>query len=117
MAKAAYRAFAIRLCVGYSPRMNIVQSRSPPAKRQSGCRRVLSRSTCRGRGRRRGCRRLLQILVVPSDVTLVSVAYVARSLYAVELVWIDDQLRVNAEASERLIHLLASLNGDVEVAL
>ena len=30
-------------------------------------------------------------------------------------VWIDDQLRIDAETSKRLIHLLATLHGNVEV--
>ena len=32
------------------------------------------------------------------------------------LVGVDDQLRVYTETAKRLIHLLASLNGHVEVA-
>src|SRR5437868_9400334 len=67
----------------------------------------------RGRGRRRS----LQELVVPGHVALVAVAHVAGALYAVELVGVDDELRVYAEASERLVHLLAALDGHVEVAL
>src|SRR5205823_2060331 len=64
---------------------------------------------------RRRC--LLQILVVPGGVAFVAVAYVARTLDAVKLVRVDDELRVNAETSQSLIHLLAALNGHVEVAL
>src|ERR1051326_3877318 len=47
----------------------------------------------RGGGGRRGS---LQILVVPGDVALVAVTHVARSLDAVELVGVDDELRVDA---------------------
>ena len=34
-----------------------------------------------------------------------------------EFVGVDDELRVDAQAAQRLVHLLAALHGDVEIAL
>src|ERR1700730_13640794 len=61
-------------------------------------------------------RRILYILVVPRQVSLVTIAYVARPRDAVILVGIDNQLRINAQTAQRLIHLLATLDRDVEIA-
>src|SRR5213593_4367164 len=67
------------------------------------------------RARRRPPR--LQILVVPRQVPLEPIALIARPRDAVVLVRIDHELRVDAEAAQRLIHLLSALHGDVEIAL
>src|ERR1051326_813015 len=66
-----------------------------------------------------GCRssRLLHVLVIPGQVTLPTIALITRPLNAVILVGIDDELRVDAETTQRLVHLLTALNRDVEVAL
>src|SRR5690349_3249438 len=61
--------------------------------------------------------RLLQILVVPPQVSLVPVAHIARAGDAVVLVGIDDELCIDAQAAQRLIHLLSALHRHVEVAL
>src|SRR5437773_11600298 len=55
--------------------------------------------------------------VVPREVPLVAIAYVARTGDAVEFVRVDDELRVDVEAAKSLIHLLPALHGHVEVAL
>src|SRR5260221_1018368 len=71
-----------------------------------------------------GCRRssayqwsLLQILVVPRQVALHPIPDIARPGDAVLLVGIDDELRIDTQAPERLIHLLAALHRNVEIAL
>src|SRR5712692_1921983 len=60
---------------------------------------------------------LLHILVIPRQVSFIAIANIARARDAVILVRIDDQLRVDAEAAQRLVHLLAALDGNVEVTL
>src|SRR5262245_65811764 len=67
----------------------------------------------RRRGHRR--RRLLQILVVPCQISLEPVADVTRAADAVILVGINHELRLDAETAERLVHLLASGQRHVEI--
>jgi hypothetical protein len=74
---------------------------------------VLDLLRCRG-ARRTGS--LLHVLVIPGDVTLHPIALITRSLNAVVLVRIDDQLRVDAQTAQRLVHLLTTLHRHVEVA-
>src|SRR5438876_5655237 len=57
----------------------------------------------------------LQVLVVPRQISLQSVAPVARLVDAVVLTWINDQLGFHAETSQRLVHLLRIEERDVEV--
>src|ERR1019366_2575850 len=57
------------------------------------------------------------ILVVPREVALVAIAHVARAADAVVLIGINNELRVDAEAPERLVYLLAALHRHIEVAL
>src|SRR5829696_531561 len=64
----------------------------------------------------RWCSGLLDVLLVPRQVSFHPIALITRSLNAVVLVRIDDQLRVDPEAAQRLVHLLTALNGNVEVA-
>src|SRR5204863_1091171 len=59
----------------------------------------------------------LHVLVVPTQVSFISVLHVARACDAVKFVWIDHELSLDAQAAQRLVHLLATLNGHVEVAL
>src|SRR5439155_3949056 len=58
---------------------------------------------------------LLQVLVVPRQISLQSVAPVARLVDAVVLTRINDQLGFHAETSQRLVHLLRIEERDVEV--
>src|ERR671933_585795 len=58
-----------------------------------------------------------QEAVVPGQVALQAVDLVARRRQAVELVRVDDELRLDAEAAQRLVHLLAPDRRDVEVLL
>src|SRR2546425_179588 len=60
---------------------------------------------------------LFHILVVPTEVPLITIAHVTWARDAVELVGIDHELGFDAETAQGLIHLLAALDGDVEVAL
>src|SRR5688500_5390381 len=64
----------------------------------------------------RRARSLLDVLLVPRQVALHPIALITRSLNAVVLVWIDNQLRVDPETAQRLVHLLTTLDGNVEVA-
>src|SRR5262245_48885483 len=69
---------------------------------------------------RSGCarwsRRLLHILLVPRQVSFHSIALVAGSLNAVKLIRVNNQLRIDSQASQCLIHLLTSLHRHVEVS-
>ena len=67
--------------------------------------------------RRRRREAWLQVLVVPLDVSVQPIALVARGRDAVVLARVDHQLRVDAKALERLVHLLAAGDGHVEVVL
>src|SRR4051794_6287248 len=58
-----------------------------------------------------------QVPPVPGQVTLQPVPDVARRGDAVVLAGVDHELRVDAEAPQRLIHLLAADDRDVEVRL
>src|SRR5215213_4694933 len=69
---------------------------------------------CRGTRWRRNP---LHVLVIPREIPLHPIALVARPLDAVVLVRIDNQLRINPETAQRLVHLLAALHGHIEVAL
>src|SRR5262245_59304911 len=62
-------------------------------------------------------RRLLQALVIPREIPLEPVADVARAVDAVILIRIDDKLSINAETAQRLIPLLASGHGHIEITL
>src|ERR1035437_11059604 len=66
--------------------------------------------------RRRRLRRL-QILGVPSQVTLDAVPLVTGPRDAVVLTGIDHQLGGHAQAAQRLVHLLAAHQRHIEVAL
>src|SRR5215213_1724392 len=57
------------------------------------------------------------VLVVPRQIPLHTIALVTRSLDAVVLVWIDDELSVDSQRTHRLVHLLASLDRHVEISL
>src|SRR6266516_1381461 len=61
-------------------------------------------------------RRLLQILVIPGQVALQTIADVAGTLDALILVEVDHQLCFDAKAAQRLVHLLATLDGHIEIA-
>src|SRR5436190_14847911 len=87
-----------------SPSRVIVRLR-PVARRVSGA------SPRRDRRRLRA----LQVLVVPIQVALEPIDLVTGNRDAVELRRIDDELRVDAETLQRLIHLLAADRGHVEV--
>src|SRR5258706_1574034 len=67
----------------------------------------------------RRARRFLavDVPVIPREVALVAIADVARARDAVELVRVNHQLCVDAEAAQRLIHLLPALHRHVEIAL
>src|SRR5437588_11489977 len=60
---------------------------------------------------------LLHILVVPPQISFIAIVNITRAGDAVKLVWIDYQLRFHAETAQGLIHLLAALDWDVDVAL
>src|SRR5262245_26156465 len=62
-------------------------------------------------------RRLLQILVVPCQISLEPVAYVTGAVDAVSLVGINHELSLDAETAQRLVHLLASGQRHVEISL
>src|SRR5262249_59547576 len=62
-------------------------------------------------------RRLLQILVIPCQISLEPVANVTGAADAVSLVGINHELSLDAETAERLVHLLASGQRHVEIAL
>src|SRR5438552_21003 len=57
----------------------------------------------------------LQICVIPRKIPLISIPHIAGPADAVRFVWINDQLRIDAEASQRLIHLLTALHRNVEI--
>src|SRR4051812_8761862 len=109
-----------------SPSMPTATSTRRKGRTRSHRRAARSRSTRSGASRsallflrgRRG-RRLLAIDVrlVPRQIPFVAVAHVARARDAMELVRVDHELRVDAEAAQRLIHLLPALHGHVEVFL
>ena len=54
-------------------------------------------------------------LRVPIETALVTVDEVARLLQAVKLAGIDDEFGGNVEAAQRLIHLFAVDQWDVEI--
>src|SRR6185503_17567972 len=58
----------------------------------------------------------LHVFVVPREIGLPTIALITRSLNAVVFVRIDDELRVDAETAQRLVHLLTTLNRNVEIA-
>src|ERR1039458_9858414 len=60
---------------------------------------------------------LLQIFVVPGDIPLQTVALVTGALDAVRFVGVDNQLRIDPQALQRLVHLLSTLHRHVEIAL
>src|SRR5262245_38053868 len=62
-------------------------------------------------------RRLLQVLVVPCQISLEPIADVTGPADAVILVGINHELRLDAETAQRLVHLLASGQRHVEIAL
>src|SRR5215470_10959666 len=66
-------------------------------------------------GQRR--RRLLQVLVIPCQISLELVADISGAADAVILVGINHELRLDAETAQRLVHLLASGQRHVEIAL
>src|SRR5215213_3551645 len=67
-------------------------------------------------GSRRWSDSFLHVFVVPREVALPTIALITRSLNAVVLVRIDDELCVDAETAQRLVHLLTTLNRNVEIA-
>src|SRR6185436_5794748 len=67
--------------------------------------------------RTRWTRRLLHILFIPGQVTLVTILLITRPLNSVKLVRVDNQLRVDTETAQCLIHLLSTLHRHVEVAI
>src|SRR5215510_10986093 len=62
-------------------------------------------------------RRVLYILFIPSQVALITIAHVARTCDAVELIRIDHELGFDSQTSQSLVHLLTALHRNVEVAL
>src|SRR2546423_11750755 len=60
-------------------------------------------------------RRLLQILVIPGQVALQTIADVAGTLDSVILVGVDHQLGIDAKAAQCLVHLLATLDRHIEI--
>src|SRR6267143_6328969 len=89
-----------------------------------------TRRECRGRSLRRGKQHALLVVlrrarrflavdvpVIPRELALVAIADVARARDAVELVRVNHQLCVDAEAAQGLIHLLPALHRHVEIAL
>src|SRR6266508_6853090 len=79
----------------------------PSAALQNAIRGVMALATklpliARRSGHRR--RRLLQILVVPCQISLEPVADVTGAADAVILVGINHELRLDAETAERLVH-------------
>src|SRR5205085_12314165 len=64
---------------------------------------------------RLNCRLRLEVPVVPREITLESVLSVAWKRYAVELARIDHELGWHAERTQRLVHLLAADDRNVEV--
>src|SRR5262245_1525758 len=57
----------------------------------------------------------LQVLVEPLRVTLEPVPLVTRRRKRVVLPWVNDELRIYAQASEHLIHLFTAGDRDVEI--
>src|SRR6266536_5144033 len=88
-------ADATALCRGDSRSLQVLLTSSPPLPRRRSVRRHLG---------------LLHKLVVPRQVSLVSIANVAWTRNAVKLIRINYQLRVDAQAAQSLIHLLATLD-------
>ena len=76
-----------------------------------------SRGVITGRRRSSSACRASRYFVVPVQVALQPVDLVGRRRDAVELAGVDHQLRVDAEALQRLVHLLAADQRDVEVLL
>src|SRR5262249_47069850 len=72
-------------------------------------------ASCHRNTRRRNL--LLQVLVIPRQIPFQPVPLVARPLDSVVLVGIDDELRIDSQAPQRLVHLLAALHRNVEVPL
>ena len=70
---------------------------------------------CCGGGR--WCDRLPDVFVIPRQIALPTISLVTRPLDTMKLVWIDYELSVYAKSLQGLIHLFASLNRDIEVAL
>src|SRR5882672_10124261 len=69
-------------------------------------------------GARRALRReLLEVLVEPVDVAPEPVLNVAGLGEPVELARVDDQLRIPSQAAQRLVHLLAVEQRDIEILL
>src|SRR5882724_3353020 len=60
---------------------------------------------------------LLYVFVVPAQVSFITIADVTWPRDAVILVGINNQLRIDPEAAQCLVHLLAALDRHVEVAL
>src|SRR3989304_3163030 len=58
---------------------------------------------------------LLQVLIVPRQITSGAVPLVTRDRQTVELARVDDELRVDTQGLQRLVHLLAADDGHVEV--
>src|SRR5215211_8424691 len=81
----------------------------------NACDNYISHQLLRCRSARRSSS-LLDELLVPRQVSLHPITLITGPINAVVLIWIDDQLRLDSETAQRLVHLLTALNGNVEVA-
>src|SRR4051812_14831017 len=62
----------------------------------------------------RGGHHALQVPIVPREISLQPIDAIARHRQPVKLIRVDDELRLDAERSERLIHLLTADDRHVE---
>lgn len=58
--------------------------------------------------------RFLQVLFIPAEVALKTITVIAWTLDTVKLIWVDNQLGVDPETTECLIHLLTPRHRDTE---
>ncbi len=58
-----------------------------------------------------------EVFIEPRQVTLESIPQVARDGYAVKLSGINNELRVDAHAFQRLVHLFGADGRDVKIAI
>src|SRR5262245_24919983 len=58
---------------------------------------------------------VLHIFFVPGQVSLITIAHIARASNSVKLIRVDHQLGFHPQAAQSLIHLLPALNGYVEI--
>src|SRR5439155_13357615 len=103
---------------GYARRSRLASG--PGGQQQNvhliSCRALTVLAHGRRSGARRG-RRLLQILVIPRQIALQPIPHVTWPRDAVILVGINHELRIDAKAPQCLVHLLATLNRDIKIAL